>query len=131
MTSPSQTERVGLLAAARISATTLLTIGRTRLELLGNEIEEKKLRIAQLVMFLLVAAFSLTIAVLLAVVWLVVLFWEARALILGIGTLVFLLIGIYALVSARKATASPDKMFASSLAELEEDVRQLKEAARL
>ncbi len=131
MTSPSQTERVGLLAAARISAATLLTIGRTRLELLGNEIEEKKLRIAQLVMFLLVAAFSLTIAVLLAVVWLVVLFWEARALILGIGTLVFLLIGIYALVSARKATASPDKMFASSLAELEEDVRQLKEAARL
>jgi uncharacterized membrane protein YqjE len=119
MTSPSQTERVGLLAAARISAATLLTIGRTRLELLGNEIEEKKLRIAQLVMFLL------------AVVWLVVLFWEARALILGIGTLVFLLIGIYALVSARKATASPDKMFASSLAELEEDVRQLKEAARL
>ncbi len=131
MTSPSQTERVGLLAAARISAATLLTIGRTRLELLGNEIEEKKLRIAQLVMFLLVAAFSLTIAVLLAVVWLVVLFWEARALILGIGTLVFLLIGIYALVSARKATASPDKIFASSLAELEEDVRQLKEAARL
>ncbi len=131
MTSPSQTERVGLLAAARISAATLLTIGRTRLELLGNEIEEKKLRIAQLVMFLLVAAFSLTIAVLLAVVWLVVLFWEARALILGIGTLFFLLIGIYALVCARKATASPDKMFASSLAELEEDVRQLKEAARL
>ncbi len=131
MTSPSQTERVGLLAAARISAATLLTIGRTRLELLGNEIEEKKLRIAQLVMFLLVAAFSLTIAVLLAVVWLVVLFWEARALILGIGTLVFLLIGIYALVSARKATASPDKIFASSPAELDEDVRQLKEAARL
>lgn len=131
MTSPPQTERVGLLGAARNSAATLLTIGRTRLEILGNEIEEKKLRVAQLAAFLLIAAFSLTIAALLAVAWLVAAFWEARVMILGVSALVFLLIGAYALVSARKATVTPDKMFASSLAELEEDVRQLKEAARL
>lgn len=131
MTSPPQTERVGLLGAARNSAATLLTIGRTRLEILGNEIEEKKLRVAQLAAFLLIAAFSLTIAALLAVAWLVAAFWEARVIILGVSALVFLLVGAYALVSARKATVTPDKMFASSLAELEEDVRQLKEAARL
>jgi len=131
MTSPLQTERVGLLGATRNSAATLLTIARSRLELKSNEIEEKKLRAAQLATFLLVAAFSLTIAALLSIASLVALFWEARVIIFGISTFVFLLIGIIALVSARKATTSPDKMFASSLAELEEDVRQLKEAAGL
>lgn len=130
---PPQTERAGVLGAVRNGAATLLTIGRTRLELLGNELAEQKLRIAHATAFLLIAAFSLVIALLVAVALLVAIFWESRVLVLASATLVFLLLGIYALVSARKAIArpdDPDQLFASSLAELEEDVRQLKEVAK-
>ena len=134
MTPQPQTERAGVLGAVRNGVATLLTIGRTRLELLGNEIAEEKLRVAHATAYLLLAAFSLAIAALVGVGLLVAIFWEARVLVLAMATVVFLVLGVYSLVSAKKAVARPndaDKLFASSLTELEEDVRQLKEAARL
>jgi len=61
----------GLFAAARNSAATLLTAGRTRLELLGNEIKEEKLRAVHLLLVSQLLAFCLALGTILGVALLV------------------------------------------------------------
>jgi uncharacterized membrane protein YqjE len=82
----------GLLAATRNSAATLLATGRTRLELLANEISEEKLRAVHLLLLSQVAAFCLMVATILAIGVLLVLFWDNRLAILG-GLTAFFLAG--------------------------------------
>lgn len=121
-------ESVGLLTALKSIAATLLASGKTRLELLGNEIEEEKRRAIGLVLMAQGVAFCFGVAVLLAVALLTLLFWEGRIAVLGLCTLLFLLAGGVFLALFRRATQRPDRVFAASIAELQEDIRQLKAA---
>ena len=57
----------GLFAALKGIAATLLVSGKTRLELLGNEIEEEKLRAIHLLLLAQSMAFCLAVGVLLGV----------------------------------------------------------------
>ncbi|MBK7952806.1 MAG: phage holin family protein [Candidatus Accumulibacter sp.] len=120
----------GLLAATRNSAATLLATGRTRLELLGNEIKEEKLRAVRVVLLSQVAAFCLMIGTILAVGLLIVVFWDNRLLVLGGFIAFFWAAGGFAYVALRRSLSSTRKPFASSIAELGEDLRQLRGAAR-
>lgn len=119
-------ERAGLFSALKHSATTLLATGKTRLELLSNEIETEKLRALQLVLTAQAMAFCFAVGIVLAVIFLVVLFWEQRTAALGIFTLGFLALGGYFLVRLKQAAQRPDKAFAASIDQLQEDIRQLK-----
>ena len=118
-------EAGGLLSALKNIAATLLASGRTRLELLSNEIEEGKLRVIQLGMLAGGALFCFAIGIVLVVALLVTLFWDQRLAILGIFSGVFLALGGYFLARLKQASQRPNKIFAASLAELEEDLRQL------
>lgn len=118
--------RGGLFAALKNSAATLLASGKTRLELLANEVEEEKLRAAQMLAMALGAAFCLSLGVLVLILLLTVLFWESRAFVLGASSAVLLAIGFYCLAGFQRARQRPERMFAASIAELEEDLRQLK-----
>jgi uncharacterized membrane protein YqjE len=120
----------GLFATLKDIATTLLTTGRTRLELLSNEIEEEKLRALRLLLLGQAMMFCLGIGVLLAVAWLALLFWESSLLLMGGFAILFILLGGAFLRAFLGATQRSQPAFASSLAELEEDLRQLKAAAR-
>lgn len=120
----------GLFAAARNSAATLLTAGRTRLELLGNEIKEEKLRAVRLLLVSQLLAFCLALGTILGVGLLVVLFWEQRAALLGGFCVFFFASAGVAYVGLQRAIRSPDRMFSASLAELGADLSQLKAAAR-
>ncbi len=122
-------ETGGLLSALKNIAATLLASGKTRLELLSNEIEEGKLRAIQMGMLAGGALFCFAMGIVLVVALLVALFWEQRLAVLGLFSAAFLALGGYFLTRLKQASQRPDKMFAASLAELEEDLRQLKSMA--
>lgn len=125
----SETPAGGLLAATRHSAATLLATGRTRLELLGNEIREEKLRAVHLLLLSQAMAFCLMIGLILAIALLVVVFWDSRVFVLGGFTALFALLGGFAYFALRRAMRRGQSIFATSIAQLGEDLQQLKTAA--
>lgn len=118
--------RGGLFAALKNSAATLLASGKTRLELLSNELEEEKIRAARMLVMGLGAAFCLSLGVLVLILFLTVLFWESRVFVLGASGVVLLVFGAYCVAGFQRARQRPERMFAASIAELEEDLRHLK-----
>ena len=119
-------EHGGLFAALKNIVATLLASGRTRLELLANEIAEEKLHLVRLLLLALGMMFFLAMGLLVLLAFLAVLFWESRLLVLGLGSGFFLLIGFVLYGSFNKAMQRPEQLFAASLAELQEDLRHLK-----
>ena len=119
----------GLFTALKDIAATLLVSGRTRLELLGNEIEEEKLRAIQLLLVAQFMAFCLLLGIVLALGLLTLLFWDSRFFVLGASSFVFLAIGGFLYGVFKRTAQRSDRVFAASIAELQEDLRQLKEAA--
>ena len=118
----------GLFAALKNSAATLLAIGKTRLELLGNEIEEEKLRAINLLLMAQGIVFCLCAGTLIAVFFLCALFWENRLFVLAAVAGFFLVLGLVFFALFKRAIQRPEKMFAASIAEMQEDLRQLKAA---
>jgi len=119
----------GLFGSLKGLVATLLATGKTRLELLGNELEEEKLRTINLVVMALGTVFCLGVFILLAVAFLAVLYWDSRLVVLGVATGFFLLLGLYLLSQLRRLMQRPQPMFAATIAELQEDIRQLKAAS--
>lgn len=122
-------ERGGLFAALRNISSVLLASGKTRLELLGNEIEEEKLRLVELFLMVQGMAFCLGVGTLIAIFFLTALFWESRLLVLGAAAVFFLVLGSVFYTRFKRAMRRSDHVFAASIAELQEDLRQLKAAA--
>lgn len=119
----------GLFAALRNIASVLLASGKTRLELLGNEIEEEKLRLVELFLMAQGMAFCFGVGTLIVIFFFTALFWDNRLLVLGVAALLFLLAGAVFYARYQRALQRPERLFAASIAELQEDLRQLKEAA--
>lgn len=119
----------GLFAGATNGAAALLATGRTRLELLGNELKEEKLRAVRLLLLSQMLAFCTAMAALLLVALLVVVYWESRVVVLSSSLALFLAGSGIAYIALQRNTRRPDRLFAASLAELDEDLRQLKRAA--
>ena len=118
---PPQSRRDLRGAAGRL-ATALLDAGRTRLELAAVEFEEARARATDNLVLVLVAAAAFGFALLAASMLVVVLFWDSyRIAALVAMTLVYLVIGLFALwrVSEHKRNEPP--AFAATLAELERD----------
>jgi uncharacterized membrane protein YqjE len=118
----------GLFAALKGIVATLLATSKTRIELLGNEIEEEKLRAIHLLLMAQSMAFCFGVGVLLAVGVLCALLWDSRLLVLGFSCALFLILGAVFYAQFKRATQRPDRAFAASIAELQEDLRQLKAA---
>ena len=118
--------REGLFAALKNSAATLLSIGRTRAELLVLEIEEEKYRLIALWSKAIGAAFLLTLAVIMAVFSLALAFWEQRVLVFGAFALLFFLGAAALILALRRQVRAPSQLFRSSLAELDTDLAQLR-----
>lgn len=117
------------MAVLKDIAATLLVTLQTRLALLVNEIQTQKHHALQQVGFGLALLFCLGLGVLLAVALAVLLWWEQRFLVLGFFTALFLGLAGYFYAALRRNNAASAPLFAVSLAELQEDIRQLKEAS--
>ena len=70
----------GLLQSIRHLAGTVLAAAQTRLEILATEIEEERLRLEQLLLLALAAAFCLGMALVLGVAFVVIYFWDTHRL---------------------------------------------------
>ena len=117
----------GLVDSLSRLGRTALGMLRTRLEILGTELEEERIRFAQLALAVAAIAFCLQMAVLLFVIFLVVFLWETHALAtLGAFAGFFLAAGVVGVLVLKRRLARRPKMFASSLGEFLKDEERLK-----
>lgn len=119
----------GPFGALKNIAATLLGTLQTRLALLGNEVQVEKRLILQQLALGLALVFCMGVSLLLAVGLAVHVWWEHRVWVLAGSTAVFLALAIYFYLAIRRTLSSSEDIFAASLAELQEDLRQLKAAA--
>jgi len=117
----------GLVDSLSRLGRTALGVLRTRLEILGTEIEEERIRFARLALAVAAIAFCLQMAVLLFVIFLVVFFWDTHRLVtLGAFAAFFLAAGVVGILVLKRRLARRPKMFASSLGEFLKDEERLK-----
>jgi uncharacterized membrane protein YqjE len=117
----------GLVDSLSRLGRTALGMLRTRLEILGTELEEERIRFAQLALAVAAIAFCLQMAVLLFVVFMVVFLWETHRLAtLGAFAAFFLAAGVVGVLVLKRRLARRPKLFASSLGELIKDEERLK-----
>ena len=110
-------------------AVTLLGIGQTRLELLGNELEVGRVTAMRQLMLALALLFCLGLGLVLAVVALTLLFWEQRLVVVSLAAALVWALAVYFYLAMGRLARKTEPLFAASLAELQEDLRQLREAS--
>ncbi len=112
----------------KAKAASLLTIAITRLELLRNEAERIRQFVIRQLVLALVMAFCASLGVVLGIVTLTVAFWEQRLLVLGISTAGLWLIVVTCLILLVTGKRKQEPLLNDTIAELQEDLRQLKAA---
>lgn len=126
MTTETQERSGGLLDSVKVLAGTLLAIGQTRLELLSNDLEEERAWLTSMLIWTLIALFCAALAVVLAALLIVVIFWDSyRLLALGILIGFFVLGAVFAWRTLCNMTRSKPRLFSASLGELSKDREQL------
>lgn len=119
----------GAWSAVMDKASTLLAVGQTRLALLGNELEVGRVTAMRLLMLAQALLFCVALGVVLTVIGLAFLFWEQRLMVVALaGSLVWAL-ALYFFFALRRGSSKTEPLFNASLAELQEDLRQLKAAS--
>jgi len=122
--------RAGLFESIKGIGATLLGIGQTRLELLVNEIETQKLQVLRLFLLAQALLFCAFVGVLLLVLLLTLLAWDQRLFVVGGLAVVFVGAAVVLYRALMRAINTPEPAFAATLAELQADIRGLKEASR-
>lgn len=118
----------GLLDSLRKVARTLLAIVQTRLEIVANELDEVKARLARIAVLAAIAGFCVAVAVNLLVFLLVVIFWDTnRLLAIGVIAGIFAAAAIIACFMLWATVARRPKLFSATIAELRKDRTKLEE----
>lgn len=119
--------RGGLFDSLKALAASLVAIAHTRLELLSTELEEERVWLVSTLAWALVALFCAGLAIVLAAVWVVAVFWDThRLLALGVLTGGFFLATVLAALAVLAKVRAKPRLFAGSLAELSKDHEQLR-----
>jgi uncharacterized membrane protein YqjE len=119
-------QQSGLMASLRRLTANFTVVAGTRLELLANEVEEEKLRLGRLFLLGSLAMLFFGLAVMLATVFVVVLFWDShRLLVVGGLAGLFVLLAVLTARALRTEAQAGSKLFSASLAELAKDRHQL------
>lgn len=111
---------------ARLAATVLETL-HTRLELFSVEVEEEMARYSSYLLWIVVALFCAGIAILLAILLIVVLFWDTHR-----EAVLLSLIGVFAGIALylgwwlRESMRNKPRLLAYSLEELKRDTAALR-----
>jgi uncharacterized membrane protein YqjE len=117
----TSTER-GLFASIRQLLSTALALAQVRLALLGTEVEQEKLRLGHVLLWLSLGLLCLGLGCMLVCVFIVVWLWESyRLLSLGALALLFLSGGLGLLLAAQRRLHNPSGLFSASLGELARD----------
>lgn len=119
--------RGGLLHSIKHLAQTLLGAAQTRLEILATEIEEERVRLEQLLLVALAAAFCLAMGIVLCVALVVVYYWDTHRLAaVGMLAAAFLAAGVVLGLILRNKTKTRPKPFAITRGELAKDRAMLR-----
>lgn len=118
----------GTFAAVKNIAASALAIGHTRLELLGNELEIARAMAMRKLMLAQALLFCMGLGVVLTVGLLAILFWDNRVVVVALAVAVVWATALWLFMSIRRSAAKTEPLFAASLAELQEDLRQLRAA---
>ena len=110
-------------------ASTVVATVQTRLALLANEVQLEEQRLLQMLWRGLAALLCLGLGLVLTLVLLISLWWDQRVVLLSVMALLFFGVAVYLYFSLRRNLAQAEPIFAASLAELQEDLRQLKAAS--
>ena len=124
---PGTGEVSGLFAALRSTTASLVATARTRVELVGNELETERLRLVRSLIFGISALFCFGVGLLMLIGLVLIIHWESRIVVLSSFGGGFLIAGAI-LYAAMKRANSRRQAFAATIAELEEDLRQLRAA---
>jgi len=112
----------GLFASAKGLLGTGVTLIHNRLELLGVELAEERVRVTSMLAYGGAAFLCIAAGLVFLAIFLTVLLWESnRLLALGIFSALFLGAGIASLMLAMRLGRSGSKLFSASLAELRKD----------
>ncbi|MGB7480802.1 MAG: phage holin family protein [Burkholderiaceae bacterium] len=112
-------------SAARLLATFLSTL-QTRIELLTVELEEEALRYFLYLLLALAAMACLGIAVLLAILLIVVIYWDTHRIPVLVGLIVFFaLAAVVIMLGVRNNYRKKSRLLAHTLAEMAKDVETL------
>ena len=121
----------GLLASARSILAGVIEIGQTRLRLASTEIEEERLRLAELLLWATFALFFLGVGLVFAALLVVLLFWDGpREWVLAAMTTVFLGVGVCASVVWRRKARDKPAFLATTMAELQRDQAALNQSTQ-
>lgn len=114
--------RRGLFASARGLLGTGVTLLHNRLELLGVELAEERVRLVSLLTYGASAFLCLAAGLIFLAIFVTVLLWDSnRLLALGVFSALFLGAGAVSLMLAMALARSGSKLFSASLAELRKD----------
>jgi uncharacterized membrane protein YqjE len=112
----------GLFASTRGLLGSGVTLLHNRLELLGVELAEERVRLLSLLAYGGAAFLCLAAGLIFLAIFLTVLLWDSnRLLALGVFSALFIGAGIASLILARSLARSGSKLFAASLTELRSD----------
>jgi uncharacterized membrane protein YqjE len=116
----------GLFESLSSLILTITQIARTRLELLGTEVEEQVTRLVSILVWSLVALFLAFATTILSAVAIIVAFWETHRLLAAVGVAV--VFGLAAVLCALRVVAqvkSRPRLFQATLGELKKDRERL------
>lgn len=118
---------MALTAAVGRIGTTLVAMARTRLELAAVEVQEEAQRVLGYAAWALLAAFLGAGALMLAALFVIVLFWDThRLLAIGAMAAAFALAAVVILLQVRARFAARPRMMSATLAELNKDLAFIK-----
>jgi uncharacterized membrane protein YqjE len=110
------------LSPVRAAARALLAFAETRLRIAASELEEQTLRLAEIALWLLAAAFFLGVALVFTSVLIVLALAEGSRLLAGaLLALGYFVAGAGAALMLRRRLAERPALFSATLAELEKD----------
>lgn len=117
-----EASRAGLFASLKGLLGTTVALLQNRLQLLGVELAEERLRLLSLVTYGAIALICLSAGLVFVAVFLTVLLWDShRLLALGIFAALFLVAGGVTLAMAMRYARAGSNLFVASLAELHKD----------
>ena len=118
----------GLLHSIKHLAQSLIGAAQTRLEILATDLEEERVRLEQMLLVALAAAFCLIMGVVLCVALIVLFYWDTHRL-AAVGILAAGFLGTGALLGwiLRDKAKSRPKPFAATRGELAKDRDMLRE----
>ncbi len=116
-----------MFALLRSSVAALIDIGATRLELAATEYEEERLRLLQLLISTIATLLLLSMTVLLATTFVIVLVWDShRLLAIGILVMAFALATAASALGWRRRLSQQPAFMAATVAELQRDADALR-----